>query len=120
MHRQRVAAQIHPLIFLEFVRQVINDPAIEILTPEERIAVCGQYFELVFTVDFRDLDDRDVEGSTTQIVHRHLTVTSLLVEAVGQRGGGRLVDNTFDVQAGDLACVLGCLALGIVEIGPVP
>ena len=41
----------------------------------------------------------------------------LLVEAVGERGRGRLVDDAQHLEAGDLAGVLGRLALGVVEIG---
>ncbi len=41
----------------------------------------------------------------------------LLVEAVGERRGRRLVDDAQHLEAGDLAGVLGRLALGIVEVG---
>jgi hypothetical protein len=40
-----------------------------------------------------------------------------LVEPVGERGRGRLVDDAQHFEAGDLAGVLGGLALGVVEIG---
>ena len=40
----------------------------------------------------------------------------LLVEAVGERRRGRLVDDALDVEAGDAAGVLGRLALRVVEV----
>ncbi len=40
-----------------------------------------------------------------------------LVEAIGERGRGRLVDDAQHFEAGDLAGVLGGLTLGVVEVG---
>ena len=40
-----------------------------------------------------------------------------LVETVGERGRGRLVDDAQHFEAGDLAGVLGGLTLRVVEIG---
>src|SRR5918996_1091213 len=43
-------------------------------------------------------------------------LVGLLVEPVGQRGRGRLVDDALDLEAGDAAGVLGGLALVVVEV----
>ena len=62
------------------------------------------------------LEDRDVVRAAAEVEHGDLLVL-LLVEAVGERRGGRLVDDPEHVEAGDLAGVLGGLPLGVVEVG---
>ncbi len=60
--------------------------------------------------------DRHVEGPPAQVVHgdgRFLAA----VEPVGQRRGGRLVDDPHDLEPGDPAGVARRLALGVVEVG---
>jgi len=43
-------------------------------------------------------------------------LVGLLVQAVGKRCRGRLVDDPLDLEPGDLAGVLGRLALVVVEV----
>jgi hypothetical protein len=61
-----------------------------------------------------DLEDRDVERAAAEVVDGDRLVL-LLVEAVGERRRGRLVDDALDVEAGDLAGVLGRLALASLK-----
>jgi hypothetical protein len=60
-------------------------------------------------------EDRDVERAAAEVVDGD-DLVALLVEPVGKCRGGRLVDDAFDVEPGDLAGVFGGLALGIVEV----
>ena len=41
----------------------------------------------------------------------------LLLEPIGQRGGGRFIDNAQDFKPGNHARILGGLPLTVVEIG---
>ena len=66
--------------------------------------------------DVGDLDDRDVERPTAQIVDRDLAVAFAFVEPERQRSRRRLVDDALDFESGDAAGVLRRLALGIVEV----
>src|SRR3546814_4460989 len=85
----------------------LDDPRVEILAAKEGIAVGGEHFELLFAIDFGNLDDRHIEGATAQIVNHDLAITILFVEAVGQRCGGRFVDDALHVQPGNAAGILG-------------
>ena len=62
-----------------------------------------------------ELEDGDVEGTAAEVEDED-RLLMLLVEAVGQRCGGRLVDDPLDVQAGNPTSVLGRLALGVLEV----
>src|SRR5579883_548297 len=77
------------------------------------------------------VQDGDVERAAAQVEDGDLLVF-LLVQAIRQRGRGRLVDDThalpgllaglgvldlpFGIEAGDLGGVDGRLALGVVEV----
>jgi hypothetical protein len=62
-----------------------------------------------------DLEDRDVERAAAEVVDRD-ALGRVLAEAVREGGGRRLVDDADDLEAGDLAGVLGGLALVVVEV----
>ncbi|EKQ63152.1 putative NAD-specific glutamate dehydrogenase [Xanthomonas citri pv. malvacearum str. GSPB1386] len=116
LQRQRILAQIDTLILVEFIDQVLDDAVVEIFAAQEGVAIGGQHFELLLAIDFSDFDDRDVEGAAAQVVHGNLAVAAVLVQAIGQRCGGRLVDDALDVQTGDAAGILGGLTLAVVEV----
>ncbi len=75
------------------------------------VAVGGLDFEDAVA----DFQHGNIEGAAAQVIDGDLLVL-LLVQAVGERGGGGLVDDAQHFQAGDAAGVLGGLALGIVEV----
>ena len=111
LERHGVLAQVDPLLALELLRQVVDDALVEIVAAEVRVPVRRAHLEHAVA----DLEDRDVEGAAAQIEDRDLLVL-LLVESVGERGRGGLVDDALDVQPGDPPGILGRLALAVVEV----
>ena len=81
--------------------------------PRLGVAVGGLHLEHAVA----DLEHRHVEGAAAEVEHEDRLVVALLVEAVGQRGRGGLVDDAQHLEAGDLAGLLGGGALGVVEVG---
>ena len=108
----RSLAEVDILLRLELVGQIIDQLGVEILAAEEGVAVGRLHLEHAVA----DLEDRDVEGAAAKIVDRD-RLAVLLLQAISERGRGRLVDDAQHFEAGDLAGVLGRLALGVVEIG---
>lgn len=107
-----ITSKVESRSLLELANHVANQVDIEILTTKVCVTVGG--FDLEDTV--LDLEDGDIEGTTTKIVDGDNAV-SLLLQTIGQGGGSRLVDDTENVKTGNLTGILGALTLGIVEVG---
>jgi hypothetical protein len=100
-----------PFVLLELGDHPVDDEVVDVVAAEVRVAVGRDDLHDVVA----DLEDRDVERAAAEVVDGDDLVL-LLVEAVGERRRGRLVDDALDVEAGDAAGVLGGLALGVVEV----
>ena len=79
--------------------------------PRWRVAGGGAHLDHAVA----DVEDAHVERAAAEVEDQHGLVL-LLVQAVGERGGGRLVDDAQHLEAGDPAGVLGRRALGVVEV----
>jgi len=66
-----------------------------------------------------DVKEGDIESSSTKIVDEDVALLVGLAgtETVGDSGGGRLVDDTENVEASNGTSVLGGLPLVVVEVG---
>ena len=56
------------------------------------------------------------KGPAAQVVDHDL-LRGPVVQAIGQRGAGRLIDDSHDVEARNFPRILGSLPLGVVEVG---
>ena len=99
------------LLLLELVGDVVDQGLVPVVAAEVGVAVGREDLEDAVA----DVEDRDVERAAAEVEDGDLLVL-LLVEPVGQGRGGRLVDDPRHLQAGDLAGVLGRLALAVVEV----
>ena len=106
-----VFAQVDALALQELGHHPVDDGLVEVVAAEVRVAVGGTHLEDALP----EVEDGDVEGAAAEVEHEDRLVV-LLVEAVGERGGRGLVDDALDLEAGDLAGVLGGLALRVVEV----
>src|SRR6185503_2738742 len=83
----------------------------EIVAAKVRVAVGGLDLDDAFAY----FEDRDVERAAAEVVHGDRLVL-LPLEAVGERRGGRLIDDAEHVESGNPAGVLGSLPLRVVEV----
>ena len=106
-----VLAEVDPLVGLKRFDDPLDDPLVEVVASEMRIAVGRLDLDDALT----DFKDGDVEGASAEVIHRYRLVL-LLVEAVGERGRRWLVDDPHHLESGDLSGILGRLPLGVVEV----
>ena len=97
--------------FLEVGNDVADESDIEILSSQVGVTVGG--LDLKNTL--LDLENGDIKGSSTEIVDSDDLIL-LLLKTVRKGSGSWLVDDTENVQSGDLTSILGGLTLGVVEV----
>ncbi len=117
LERDLVLGQVDTRGVLDLLDEVLDDPAVPVVTTEAvvtggRADLDGRELVLVLA----HLEEGDVEGSTTEVEDEDELVLLALLEPVGESSRGGLVDDAQDVEARDLAGVLGRLALGVVEV----
>ena len=112
LERHLVGGQVDALVLLELGDHPVDDRLVEVVAAEVVVAVRRLHLEDAVA----ELEDRDVERPAAEVEDEDRLVGGLLVEAVRECRGGRLVDDADDVEAGDLAGVLRRLALRVVEV----
>ena len=111
LHGVGLLGEVDAGLTFEFGENPIHDGVVPVVAAEMGVAVGRFHFEDAVA----DFQYRDVESAATEVIDRDLLV-GLFVEAIGERGGSRLVDDAEHVEARDLAGVLGRGALRVVEI----
>lgn len=109
-HSLEVLGDIDVVLLVVGLGQVVDDTLIEILTT--KVGVTGGSQDLEDTA--LNGEQRDIEGTTTEIVDNDLALTVGLVKTVGDSGGGGLVDDTEDVKASNDTGILCSLTLVVL------
>lgn len=109
-----ITGEILASLALELLLEVLKEVSIEILTTKVSVTSSGLDSEDTTL----DVQQGDIEGTTTEIVDKDVALLLRLAgaETIGDSGSSRLVDNTENVQASDGTGILGGLTLVVVEV----
>ena len=110
--RNERGAKIDAVFLAEAVGDEVHEQVVEVVAAELRVAVAGQHLDDALL----GLDDGHVEGATAEVVDEH-PLEFFVVGVVGQRGGGRLVEDADDFQPREFARLARRLALVVLEVG---
>jgi len=112
-HGTSVALDVNTGLLLEGSDAEVDEDVVEVFTTEMGVTIGGLDLEDAVL----DGQERHVKSATTEIEDENVALAlSLLVETVGNGGGGGLVNDTLDVEASDGTGILGGLTLRVVEV----
>ena len=113
LKRHWVFAQVNTAVLVfELLNQPLNDTMVEVVTAKVSIAV-GRFYLEYAVAKFKH---RYIVGTATAVEHNNLHILVGLVQAVGKGSRSRLVHNTANVQACNLASLFSSLTLRVVEV----
>jgi hypothetical protein len=99
---------------LELLDKVVDETVVKVFTSQ--MGVTGSSLDLEDTL--LNGQDGDIESSSSEIEDKNVLLTlGLLVKTVGDSGGGRLVDDSENLETGNDTSILGGLSLRVVEVG---
>ena len=107
-----VLSEVDAVLFLEAVCKEVHQGVVEIISAEVCIAVCSEYFKY----SVAELEYGYIECAAAQVVYKDLVASCIFIESVCQRSSCRLVDDSLDIEACDLARVFCRLLLCIAEV----
>ena len=107
-----VLAEVNAVIGVELVCKPVDNALIPVVTAQVVVAVgCENLNNAVCKIK-----QGDVEGTATEVEDKNLVVLVLLVQTVSKSCCGWLINDTLNVEASNLTCVLSCLTLCVVEV----
>ena len=113
LHRHRVGGQVCAFVVFELLHEPVDDDVVKVVTAEVSVTVGGEHFEDTAT----KFKDRDIKRTATEVEDCNLHVFVGFVDAVGECGGSRFVDDSLDIETCDLSGFFGCLTLRVAEVG---
>ena len=109
--RHAVVAKVNSVGLFKFLCNIVDKTIVEIIAAETVVAGSCKNFKHAVA----DFEDGNIERAAAKVVNQDLLVVFLIHTVCKSRRSG-FVDDTENIKACNLACVLGCLTLTVGEI----
>ena len=106
-----ILREVDARFFLKFADHPFHDFVIEVIAAEVGVAVGSLYFKDTIA----EFEDGNIESAAAEVEDEDFAVAAF-IKAVSEGSCRRFVDDTENVEAGDLASIFGSLALAVVEV----
>ena len=103
--------EINAGLSFEFTDDPFHDAVVPVVSTQMGVTVGSTHLKDTIS----EFKGRNVKGASTQIINGDLFILVFL-KTIGQRSSGWLVDDAQHFKSGDLAGILGGIALGVIEI----
>ena len=100
------------MFLLDELDEVVHHSVVKVFASQVGVPSCGHHLKDAVV----NGQDGDVKGSTAQVKHQNVVLTTLLVQAVGNGCSCGLIDDALNSQTGDDSGILCGLALSIIEV----
>ena len=106
-----VCGQVNAVFLLELIHNPLHYCIVEVIAAQMGITIGSTHLEYAIL----NVHDGYIEGTAAQVEYQY-SLSLVLVNAISQGSSSRLVDDAEHLQACNLACILGSLALAVVEV----
>ena len=111
LHSHLIAAKINSTRLFELINDPVHNSLVKVVAAE--VVVTCRCKNLLNAV--AHLDDGNIECTAAEVINHNLLVV-FLINTVSKSCGCRLVDDSLNLKAGNVTCVLCCLTLSVGEV----
>ncbi|KAK3037837.1 hypothetical protein RJ639_031878 [Escallonia herrerae] len=94
----------------------LHQSIVKVLPSKVSVTCCGLHFNYTLF----NSEKRDIKSTTTKIENKNVLCTnssSFLLHTISEGSSRWLIDDALYIETGNSSSILGCLALGVIEIG---
>lgn len=107
-----VVIKVDENLIIEIGKKILEKKNIEVLKEKESVEIGG----IKLKKEVEDLKKRKVESKEEKVIERD-GIELDIVEKIGKRRRGRIVDDEKKLKKGDIEGIIGGMKMGVVEVG---